>query len=68
LKSLTHLQQSSVLLMRRANSSTPLMPDLANGDDSSGAGLSMPATPRVEGAEPDFENDPEFHAQASQHM
>jgi hypothetical protein len=55
-------------LMRRTTS-TPAMPDLAIlGGDSTSGGLSIPASPMVEGAEPDFENDPEFAAQASQHM
>jgi hypothetical protein len=67
-KRLTALQQSSMYLMRRTTS-TPAMPDLAIlGGDSTSGGLSIPASPMVEGAEPDFENDPEFAAQASQHM
>jgi hypothetical protein len=77
-KRLTSLQQSSMYLMRRTNSSAPMLAELAataGMEDSSGsmADGSVPATPMSEGMElglaaPSIDDDPEFVALASEHM
>ena len=74
MKRLTSLQQSSMYIMRRTTSSAPLLAELAASagmeDSSSGAGASVPATPLSEGMDlaDVIDDDPEFVAQASEHM